>query len=266
MLLFDHEQDISSTNITKNYRSLFHQQKLKDLWVIFETIDERRCPLTKKKNYVSPREGRSQATREKLLEAAIELVNQYGMKYLTVRNICEEAGLSTGSFYNLFDSKDDLVFYYLQNVFTKYKQKAEEDAAGYSSLEKVALIYRFYIQCVLETGLEFITGLYAANTNPTFNFLERDPENEMVLNRVKEYLIEGKAAGEVRSDIDINTALLRIGVIITGMIYYWCVFAGRIDLATQTDQMLQGYLKTLSTDENVQFTLEPLPLKEGALI
>lgn len=215
---------------------------------------------------MSVRESRAQATREKLLEAAIELVNQYGMKYLTVRNICEEAGLSTGSFYNLFDSKDDLVFYYLQNVFTSYKQKAEEDASTSSSLEKVALIYRFYIQCVLETGLEFITGLYAANTNPTFNFLERDPESEMVLDRVKDYLIEGKAAGEVRSDVDINTALLRIGVIITGNIYYWCVFEGRIDLANHTDAMLQDYLKSLAANEDVQFALEPLPIQEGSLI
>lgn len=222
--------------------------------------------MATKKKYVSVRESRAQATREKLLEAAIELVNQYGMKYLTVRNICEEAGLSTGSFYNLFDSKDDLVFYYLQNVFTTYKQKAEEDAAAHSSLEKIALIYRFYIECVLETGLEFITGLYAANTNPTFNFLERDPENEMVLDRVKEYLIEGKAAGEVRQDVDINKALLRIGVIITGNIYYWCVFEGRIDLASLTDTMLQDYLKSLATDRDVEFTLDPIPEQEGSLI
>ena len=137
--------------------------------------------MTTKKKYVSSREERAQATREKLLEAAIELVNQYGMKYLTVRNICDEAGVSTGSFYNLFDSKDDLVFYYLQNVFTEYKQQVENDASQHSSLEKIILIYRFYIKCVLETGLEFITGLYAANTNQAFNFLERDPKNEMVL-------------------------------------------------------------------------------------
>ena len=65
------------------------------------------------------------------------------MKYLTVRNICDEAGVSTGSFYNLFDSKDDLVFYYLQNVFTEYKQQVENDASQHSSLEKIILIYRF---------------------------------------------------------------------------------------------------------------------------
>lgn len=222
--------------------------------------------MATKKKYASSREERAQATREKLLNAAIELVNQYGMKYLTVRNICGEAGVSTGSFYNLFDSKDDLVFYYLQNVFTEYKQKVEDDASRHSSLEKIILIYRFYIQCVLETGLEFITGLYAANTNQAFNFLERNPRNEMVLDRVREYLIEGKTSGEIHNDIDVNAALLRIGVIITGMIYYWCVFNGRIDLASQTDLMLQDYLKTLSSDKNVNFQLEPIPSLEGCLI
>lgn len=222
--------------------------------------------MATKKKYASSREERAQATREKLLNAAIELVNQYGMKYLTVRNICDEAGVSTGSFYNLFDSKDDLVFYYLQNVFTEYKQKVEDDASRHSSLEKIILIYRFYIQCVLETGLEFITGLYAANTNQAFNFLERNPRNEMVLDRVREYLIEGKTSGEIHNDIDVNAALLRIGVIITGMIYYWCVFNGRIDLASQTDLMLQDYLKTLSSDKNVNFQLEPIPSLEGYLI
>ena len=162
--------------------------------------------MTTKKKYVSSREERAQATREKLLEAAIELVNQYGMKYLTVRNICDE------------------------------------------------------------TGLEFITGLYAANTNQAFNFLERDPKNEMVLDRVREYLIEGKASGEIRSDVDINMALLRIGVIITGMIYYWCIFGGRIDLASQTDLMLQNYLITLAANKNASFELEPISPLEGSLI
>lgn len=88
----------------------------------------------------------------------------------------------------------------------------------------------------------------------------------MVLDRVREYLIEGKTSGEIHNDIDVNAALLRIGVIITGMIYYWCVFNGRIDLASQTDLMLQDYLKTLSSDKNVNFQLEPIPSLEGYLI
>ena len=54
--------------------------------------------MIRRNEYVSVHETRAQVTREKLLKAAIKLVNRDGMKQLTVRNICDEAGLSTGSF------------------------------------------------------------------------------------------------------------------------------------------------------------------------
>lgn len=219
-----------------------------------------------KNRFISAQETRVQVTREKLLETAIELVNQHGMRYLTIRNICDEAGISTGSFYNLFDGKDELVAYYLRNVFTSYIQKAEELALGHTSLERIVLIYRFYIECVLETGLEFISGLYSSITNPVWNFLEREAEEELVLGRVRQDLEQGIAAGEVKADTDVNEVLLRIAIIITGNIFYWCAFDGRIDLAYQADSMLQDYLRTISTDDACVFDVAPIVPREDALI
>lgn len=222
--------------------------------------------MAPKSKYISAQETRAQVTREKLLETAIDLVNQHGMRYLTIRNICDEAGISTGSFYNLFDGKDDLVAYYLRNVFTSYKRKAEEQASGHTSLERIILIYRFYIECVLETGLEFISGLYSSITNPVFNFLEREAEEELVLGRVRQDIEEGMVAGEIEPSLNVNEALLRIAIIITGSIYYWCAFNGRIDLAHQTDSMLQDYLHTIATDKEATFNVPAIPLQEGVLI
>lgn len=222
--------------------------------------------MSAKNRFISAQETRAQVTREKLLETAIELVNQHGMRYLTIRNICDEAGISTGSFYNLFDGKDDLIAYYLRDVFTSYKQKAEEEALGHTALERIILIYRFYIDCVLETGLEFITGLYSSITNPVFNFLDREAEEELVLGRVRQDLEEGIAAGEIKSTIDVNEVLLRIAIIITGSIYYWCAFDGRIDLAYQTDSMLQDFLHEIAVDEKATFDIPPLPRITDALI
>ena len=58
------------------------------------------------------------------------------MSSLTIRNICDKAGISTGSFYNLFEGKDDLVSYYLRDVFIAYKQKAEEEPQGVLRLRR----------------------------------------------------------------------------------------------------------------------------------
>lgn len=218
--------------------------------------------MTRKNKYVSVQETRALVTREKLLKAALKLVNQYGMKYLTVRNVCDAAGLSTGSFYNLFSGKDELIAYYLKHVFLTYKKQADVEGAHHNAIEKSLLIYRFYIQCCKEAGLEFVSSLYSGNTNPAFDFLDRSPEDELVLDRVREYIEQGKENGEIRTDIDTNIILMRIAVIVTGNVFYWCVFEGDSDVAYQTDDMLKQYLLTTAVDPNIKIDLPPIE-REG---
>lgn len=218
--------------------------------------------MVQKNKYVSAQETRAHATREKLLKAAVSLVNQYGMKYLTVRNICDEAGLSTGSFYNLFSGKDDLIMYYLRYVFLEYKDQAIQESKNLNSLEKCLLIYRYYIRCCKEVGVEFVSALYAANTNPVFDFLDRNPEEALILDRVGEYIEEGKAKGEIRADVPTDIAMLRIATITTGSIFYWCTFKGDFDLAYQADDLMEIYLRSIAADPNISINLSELP-REG---
>ena len=215
--------------------------------------------MNRRNKVVSVQETRAEVTREKLLNAAIDLVSRNGMEALTVRNICDEAGLSTGSFYNLFSGKDELITYYLKHSFESYKLTAEEEAADYNVVEKCLLVYRFYVRCCKDAGLEFVSGLYSATNSPFFDFKHRDSEDEIVIDLVGSYLERGKEEGVIREDVDVEEAKLRIAAIVTGLQFYWCVFKGGIDVAYQTDSLLRTYLCTLvNKDVNLQFSLAPL--------
>lgn len=215
--------------------------------------------MNRRNKVVSVQETRAQVTREKLLNAAIDLVSRNGMEALTVRNICDEAGLSTGSFYNLFSGKDELITYYLKHSFESYKLTAEEEAADYNVVEKCLLVYRFYVRCCKDAGLEFVSGLYSATNSPFFDFKHRDSEDEIVIDLVGSYLERGKEEGVIREEVDVEEAKLRIAAIVTGLQFYWCVFKGGIDVAYQTDSLLRTYLCTLvNKDVNLQFSLAPL--------
>lgn len=48
-------------------------------------------------------------TKERLLNAILSLVQERGYKQVTVRDICRTAGVSSGSFYYHYSSKEDLV-------------------------------------------------------------------------------------------------------------------------------------------------------------
>lgn len=58
---------------------------------------------------VSAQEKKSMETRGKILDATERLLSEYDFKYLTVRNICAEAGAAYGSFYHHFQNKENLL-------------------------------------------------------------------------------------------------------------------------------------------------------------
>lgn len=48
--------------------------------------------------------------REQLLETGFQLIKQYGLKKTSVADIAKKAGISTGTFYNFFSSKEEFVY------------------------------------------------------------------------------------------------------------------------------------------------------------
>ena len=51
-------------------------------------------------------------TKDELSRTAIRLFREEGYRNVTVNKICEAAGVTKGSFYHHFDSKDDIILQY----------------------------------------------------------------------------------------------------------------------------------------------------------
>lgn len=63
---------------------------------------------------IAPRQGRSLATLNRLLDAAENLLNERSLEEITVADIVARAGSSVGSFYARFPTKDALVIALLE--------------------------------------------------------------------------------------------------------------------------------------------------------
>jgi AcrR family transcriptional regulator len=72
---------------------------------------------------LTPREKKSIETKEKILDTVGYILNQYELKNLTVRNICEQTEISTGSFYNFFENKENVLFEYTKRQFAEVLAK-----------------------------------------------------------------------------------------------------------------------------------------------
>lgn len=68
---------------------------------------------------MSNRERKTQETKRKIVEAAGRLIDKYDFRYITVKNVCEEAEVAYGSFYHHFGSKEHVIYEYCHGLFGK---------------------------------------------------------------------------------------------------------------------------------------------------
>ena len=78
----------------------------------------------KEKEQISRQQQKSRETKEKIFKAAKRILQKGGYEELSIKNICEEAGVSNGSFYHHFKTKDDLLSYYPIVTVRAYVEKA----------------------------------------------------------------------------------------------------------------------------------------------
>lgn len=115
----------------------------------------------KKRDLIPPRQIKTKQTRDKIFNAAVKLMNKYGYEYLTIRNICEAADVSTGTFYHHFQTKDDLLSVYLDNSYNKYLSNRMKDTSELNIKDKILLVYDNYSKYCKESGLAFISNYYS---------------------------------------------------------------------------------------------------------
>ena len=64
---------------------------------------------------LSKQQLKSKKTKEQIFQAAKRILQRNGYENLSIKNICEEAGVSNGSFYHHFKTKEDLLSYYIED-------------------------------------------------------------------------------------------------------------------------------------------------------
>jgi AcrR family transcriptional regulator len=117
-----------------------------------------KLPVTKTK-------PRSEATRSKILDAALELFRDRGFEATTMREIAERAGVATGAAYYYFDSKDAIVLAFYDQAQKDMTARLEDVLAGSRDL---AARVRGIVQVKLdyfEPSRRFL-GALAVHTDP----------------------------------------------------------------------------------------------------
>ena len=188
--------------------------------------------------------------KQKLIDTTVELIKKYGADTITVRSVCEEAGLSIGTFYHHFQNKDDLLMYFVREAsFDNFVLETPlADVAG-----RVCELYMHLIDRYLTLGEEFMKSFYTTGNKALSAYMGQENgcfSDGTVMARCEQ---EAKAAietGILMAGSDAHELSMDVCTIVKGCVFEWCLTEGGIDLPAVLFRIVDGYMKQfLSADQ-----------------
>ncbi len=182
----------------------------------------------------SRKREQSELTRERLIEAATRLFAERGYRDASVQAIGEAAGISRGSIFWHFGSKEGLLWAVVQRAFTRWEAETlvpeVGDARGEEAVGRALRAHRRFLADEGGTlRLLFVLMFEALGPRPElageFARLHRDLR---VL--ATPWLEEAVADGDFRDDVDPETIVTLIIATLGGIVYQYLLDAEGVDL------------------------------------
>lgn len=189
---------------------------------------------------LSKQQLKSQETKKKIFLAAKNILKKNGYESLSIKNICEEAGVSNGSFYHHFKTKDDLLSYYIEEQPSINPELLDTPSCLTDVKNAVIHVYLNYVKYCRELGVEFMANYYTPK-NQSLNPLKRTARSYPIVT-VREYLQQSMEAGIIRSSLNLDEITTDIRMIVIGNVFEWCLKDGDTDFEGNMKRSLGTYL------------------------
>ena len=189
---------------------------------------------------LSKQQLKSQETKGKIFRAAKHILQKKGYEQLSIKNICEEAGVSNGSFYHHFKTKDDLLSYYIEEQPSIDPNLLDTPANPDEAKQAIIYVYLNYVHYCQKLGVEFMANYYTPK-NQSLNPLTRTERPYRIIT-VSDYLKKEADAGIVSLSASLEDIATDIRMIVIGNVFEWCLKNGEADFEGNMRRSLETYL------------------------
>lgn len=194
----------------------------------------------KERSELSKQQLKSKETKERIFQAAIRILQRNGYENLSIKNICEEASVSNGSFYHHFKTKDDLLSYYIEMQPTVNPELLEIPKNKEDAKDAIVGVYLTYAAYCKELGVDFVAGYY----NPHNQALNPDirTERPYPIVTVQKYLEKAVDAGAIDLKLGIAEVVTDIRMLVIGNAFEWALRSGSVNIEENIKRSLSHYL------------------------
>ena len=173
----------------------------------------------------------------RIISALEQLLQHKRLSNITVRELCQAANVSTGTFYHYFDSKEDVIAEktMLENNYKTTEIKAIID--GLHPYDQVIAFATFYANMNQEAGLDTVSSLTVPGAK---SFRARQPMVDVL-----EDILENGQSQKVFTSRLSKTYLAELMMnVLRGTTHCWCMEHGHFDLAARITHLVRILLQS----------------------
>ena len=201
----------------------------------------------------APRSRKGEQTRARLLESARGVFEEVGFLDARISDIAERAGLSHGSFYHYFDSKEQIFREVAETQEALLTAPAEdavlEDGSHLTELERLRRANRRYLERYRDNaeimGVIEEVSRYDEHVNEA-----RMRRQKHFADRAERAIRRLQREGAADPDVDPELAALALGSMVARFAELWLVERwGTYDLDTVADQITRLWANAIGLQE-----------------
>lgn len=189
------------------------------------------------------RDEQKKETYFKIYRAIIELTKEKSYDTITIREVCQRAGISIGSYYKHFQSKDDIIFQQIMNSSSHTREEIAPLLNKGSGLDN--------LEAYLELQNELLNGNDVPWLREIFRIylyhriepvLDKNSINYVVILKV---IKEGQEDGSIRSDMKADELAWIVLKMIIANYYCYCMQDGDFDMKQVMNQEILAICRNI---------------------
>lgn len=199
--------------------------------------------IDENENGLSRQQLKSQRTKARIFQAAKTILQKRGYEALSIKNICEEAGVSNGSFYHHFQTKDDLLSYYIEEQPALPPELSSAPNSLSEAREQIIRVYLNYASYCRELGVDFLASYYTPK-NQALNPESRTERPYPILT-VRSYLEKAISNHILPDTLNLEEVTTDIRMLVIGNVFEWSMRSGQPDIEANLRRSIGTYLDGL---------------------
>ncbi len=184
--------------------------------------------------------------RERIIDTAWKLFHEKGFSETTINDIIREAGISKGTFYYYFRSKDNLLDTLSVILDAEYERLSEVLPEDMSSFEKLIRI-NYEVHTFINDNIDYrlLAYLYSSQITKETSFTSLMDRNRFYFRFLEQIIEDGRKNGELTDTLSVFETVKYYSLEERALVTDWCMNNGSYHLGEYSRKMFPMMIEGL---------------------